>query len=359
MSKKKKLKQIAKENRKRKLTYWEKRNIEKLSALESLTYKNIKRIEKAIDRAIANIEYEIKDLYINYAEKNKMSYAQSLIYLTNNQRKEFQMGLNEYIKKAKDTANHSKYYKDLYSVSTRVRVSRLEALKANIKKEVAKVEEEMLSQEMFTELYTEASQYNQYSLEQFTGVKLIFDKPNKNIIKELMLNPWSGKNYSQKVWGHTDKLKDNIEEVLTRGLIQGKSVPNMVKELHYKIYGNTETKKTVSDVKRLVRTEGAYIIEQATAHMYNELGVEEYEISATLDLKTSEKCRELDMKKFKFKDMTVGVNYPPFHANCRTSTVPVSKFDDIPRQRIAKDKNGKTIYINKMSYEEWKRKYID
>lgn len=358
-NKKRDLLEKAKTNRKRELTYWEKRNIDKISILEAVTDSNIKRIDKAIDRAIANIEYEIKDLYINYAEKNKMSYAQSLIYLTNGQRKEFQMSLNEYIRKAKDTANHSKYYKDLFSISTRVRVSRLEALKANIKKEVAKVEEEMLSQNMYAELYNSSYQYNQYCLEQFTGIKLIFDKPNKNIIKELLIHPWDGKNYSERVWGHTDKLKDNIEEVLTRGLIQGKSVPNMVKELHYKIYGNGETKKTLSDVKRLIRTEGAYIIEQATAHMYNDLGVEEYEISATLDLKTSDKCKELDMKRFKFKDIVVGVNYPPFHAHCRTSTSPVSKWDDIPGRRIAKDKNGKTIYVNKMNYSEWENKYIN
>lgn len=338
-----------------KLSYWEKRKLEKLSILEAISDENIKRIDKAIDKAIANIEYEIKDLYIKYAEDNKLSYAATLKYLRNDERKEFQMGLKEYIDKAIDPEYESKYYKDLYSVSTRVRVKRLEALKANIRKEVAKVESELLSQNVYSDLYKESLQYEQYSLEQFTGMQLNFEKPNPNIIKELLLNPWSGKNYSQKVWGNTDKLIESIEEVLTKGLIQGKSVNAMTKELKHRVYGNGTTKNTEFVVRRLVQTEGAHIIEEATSQMYSDLGVEEYEISATLDLKTSKICQGMDLKRFKLKDKVIGVNYPPFHPFCRTTTIPVSKFDDIPSTRIAKDADGNTITVPKMSYEDWKK----
>ena len=66
-----------------------------------------------------------------------------------------------------------------------------------------------------------------------------------------------------------------------------------------------------SAAKRLVRTETAYIYEQATKDAYEECGVEWYEFLATLDGRTSEICRELDGKHFKVRDAMPGKNYPP------------------------------------------------
>jgi SPP1 gp7 family putative phage head morphogenesis protein len=52
-------------------------------------------------------------------------------------------------------------------------------------------------------------------------------------------------------------------------------------------------------------------------------GVKEYEILAVQDRRTSKVCKEQDGKIYKFNKMEVGVNYPPFHPNCRTTIIPV------------------------------------
>ena len=55
-----------------------------------------------------------------------------------------------------------------------------------------------------------------------------------------------------------------------------------------------------------------------------------------------------------------GVTEPPFHPNCRCTTVPYDEDWDYKGQRIAKDKDGKYYYVPEtMSYEEWKREYVD
>ncbi|MDK3993290.1 minor capsid protein, partial [Staphylococcus pseudintermedius] len=48
----------------------------------------------------------------------------------------------------------------------------------------------------------------------------------------------------------------------------------------------------------------------------------EYEFVAKRDEKTSKICRHYDMKVFKVKDMVPGVNAPPMHPHCRSTTVP-------------------------------------
>ena len=54
-----------------------------------------------------------------------------------------------------------------------------------------------------------------------------------------------------------------------------------------------------------------------------------------------------------------GVTEPPFHPNCRCTTVPYDEDWDYKGQRIAKDKDGKYYYVPEtMSYEEWKREFV-
>ncbi|MDZ5017221.1 phage head morphogenesis protein, partial [Clostridium perfringens] len=86
--------------------------------------------------------------------------------------------------------------------------------------------------------------------------------------------------------------------------------------------------------------------------------IEEYEYSATLDLRTSDICSELDNKPFKVKNAIVGVNYPPMHANCRSTTIPVVRWEGEEKEedvRIYRDPlTGKNRYAKIRDYAEWK-----
>ena len=76
-------------------------------------------------------------------------------------------------------------------------------------------------------------------------------------------------------------------------------------------------------MQRLVRTESNYCTNQAELRGYAAAGIEKYEYSALEDNRTSDICKALDGKVFDIKDAVVGVNYPPMHPFCRSSTVPV------------------------------------
>ena len=110
---------------------------------------------------------------------------------------------------------------------------------------------------------------------------------------------------------------------------------------------------------RLVETETAYIQERAMLDTYDELGLEQYQICAVLDSKTSEICQDLDGKVFDRKDAKPGITMPPFHCHCRSTTVPYIEglLDD--GGRVARDpETGKTVEIPDMTYKEWKEKYV-
>lgn len=107
----------------------------------------------------------------------------------------------------------------------------------------------------------------------------------------------------------------NTRETITQGLIQGQSVARMSKSLA------DAMGKSYHQAETLIRTETNNFHAQADARAYEAAGVEEYEFVATLDSRTSEICASLDGKHFPIKEAKTGVNYPPMHPRCRSTTV--------------------------------------
>ncbi|NLJ95646.1 MAG: minor capsid protein [Clostridiales bacterium] len=139
-------------------------------------------------------------------------------------------------------------------------------------------------------------------------------------------------------------------------LIQGRNPKTLVKEFS-KTFDTKEY-----EAYRLLHTEGSFIMGQGTLAGYQEDGVKKYRILATLDVKTSDKCRGMDGKEFNVEDAVVGVNYWPFHPHCRTTDVPVYEDDDLSEEtRTARDPvTGKTHDVKAdMTYEQWHSKHIE
>ncbi|MBR6400349.1 MAG: minor capsid protein [Firmicutes bacterium] len=119
---------------------------------------------------------------------------------------------------------------------------------------------------------------------------------------------------------------------------------------------------TINRAATLVYTETAHAASMAQKEGFEELGVEEFEIVATLDNVTSEICQEMDGKHLPMSEFKAGVTAPPFHPNCRSVTAPY--FEDSEEifgvtERAARDpETGKTVYVDDMTYPEWKEKFV-
>lgn len=92
---------------------------------------------------------------------------------------------------------------------------------------------------------------------------------------------------------------------------------------------------------------------------YRESGVKKYQVVCAYDNETCEKCGDIDSKVFYVRDSKMGVNCPPFHKACRCTTVPFDDSGGCDSKKVARDKNGKSIYIPcKMSFTEYKKRYL-
>ncbi|MFR1518139.1 MAG: minor capsid protein [Clostridia bacterium] len=114
--------------------------------------------------------------------------------------------------------------------------------------------------------------------------------------------------------------------------------------------------------RRLVRTESCYVANQAEMESYRECEIDKYRFVATLDLRTSEICATLDGKEFPVDKEQLGVNCPPMHPNCRSTTIAVfdKKIMDKMRRRAIDPETGEDVFVPaNMDYAEWKKKFAN
>lgn len=99
-----------------------------------------------------------------------------------------------------------------------------------------------------------------------------------------------------------------------------------------------------------IDTATQHIQQDAKLQTMQESGIERYQIVATLDLRTTQICRDLDHKIYYVGEGIL----PPFHYNCRTTVVPVldDDFSWLSAGRMRASKDG---YVPDISYREWEK----
>lgn len=182
----------------------------------------------------------------------------------------------------------------------------------------------------------------------------------KRVTKEyfdwMAKKPWTsdGKTFSDRIWKDQKTLVDELYKEFTISATRGSNLKEAARRMSRKM--DVSYKKCL----RLLNTEDSFFSNKAVMDAYQNTTAEEYMILATLDRKTCDICGDQDTKHYKIKDAKVGVNMPPFHPNCRCTTVVYFGDDeDMPKERMMRDKDGKSVKTEYMSYDEWKKKYVD
>ena len=311
--------------------YWEKRAREN----ENKVYKKASDLKKELDvhyiQAKREIQKSINDLIARYMFKTDLSYADAMKYLTSKEFKEFRMSLEEYeaeIKRLSEINEElaNKLRIELETLAMKSRITRLDSLKTQIDIELGKKisKDYNIVEKGISEVYRDffKIQTTDFGL---TGVNTVLPKKT---LKMLMQQPWSGANFSERIWGNSEALGKVLKQEIIQSFMQGVSV----KDLSDRIEKRFENDRY--NTERLVRTELNYAFNQTTKLSYEEAEIEEYEFLAEIDSRTSEICKKLNGEKFKVKDARAGVNYPPMHPHCRSTTVAVLDYDNFGKEKI-------------------------
>ena len=337
--------------------YWKERFLKEEQRVYDLSEEEIKKQLLEYDKAIASLNRDIEIWYNRIAKNNDVSLAEAKRLLSAKELKEFRWTVDEYIKYGKENGITKDWSKQLENASARVHIDRLEALKIQTRGQIEKLYNGRESgfKNFLKNVYTDQHQRTAFEFAKETGVGTNFYKINENLVENIIKKPWAldGKNFSDRIWSDKEKLINTLHTEMTQGFIRGDSLEDITKRITVKM------NVSKSNVKRLVRTESAAYRSKAQLKAFQDLEVEKYQVLATLDVRTSDICQDMDGKVFELKDYEIGTTAPPFHVNCRSVTIPY--FDDEEEgERAARDpETGKTVYVSdKMTYKEWKQKFL-
>ncbi|MDB1935264.1 minor capsid protein [Clostridium tertium] len=140
-----------------------------------------------------------------------------------------------------------------------------------------------------------------------------FDKVPKKVMEEMLREPWLGSNFSERLWKNTQVLASNLNELLTNGIIQGKTVTEIAIQL------NNRMNEGFNIAHRLIRTEIIHYLNESAFKGYKDAGCVEVELWAATDERTCKVCSSKHGKKYRIKDRPI----LPLHANCRCTYLPV------------------------------------
>lgn len=335
--------------------YWSGR-MEQLN--ESLLNKSVpfsKAMQKEYRKAQIAIQTDVNNFYQRFADNNGLvSLAEAKKVLRAGELKEFKWSVEEYIQRGKENAIDQRWMKELENASIRVRVTRLESIQLQMRQHVEELAAKRLTgtTELLGGVYKDGYYRSIFELEKGIGIGASFAKIDKRQLEAILSAPWApdGSNFSSRIWADRVRLNGELKNIFTQGLISGKTSKQMIKQLQDRLGVSYRA------AERLILTESAYFAGQSRLAGYKELGVEQYRYTATLDKRTSPTCRDLDGEVFAITDAQPGVNYPPMHVYCRSTTIP--HYDDNIKERAARDDDGKTYKVPEdMNYPEWEKKY--
>ncbi|HIE8462402.1 TPA: minor capsid protein, partial [Clostridioides difficile] len=326
---------------------------------EAQNNKSVKyylELEKQYKLAINSIEKDILAWYNRFAKNEGISLLEAKKLLNTRELEEFKWSVEEYIKYGKENAINQKWMKELENASARVHITRLEALKLQIQQQVEVLYGNELDgiDKLMRDIYTSGYYHTAFNVQQGVNVGWSLMSLDTNRINKIISKPWAidGLNFSERIWGkYRPTLVNELHTKLTQSIIRGENPKNLVNDFAKRF------NVSKSQAKNLIMTESAFFASASRKDCFSDLEVEKYEIIATLDLRTSNICRELDGKIFDMKDYQVGITAPPFHCRCRTTTAPW--FEDEEGYRAARGEDGKTYYVpSSMKYNEWYEKYV-
>lgn len=316
-------------------------------------------IEMQYRQAQKQIESQIAVWYQRFADNNGVTMQEARRLLTNRELEELKWDVSEYIKYGEENAINGAWMRQLENASARYHISRLEALKLQTQQSIEAMFGNQLDGIDLTmrEIYKSGYYRTAFEIQKGVGIGWEFATLDDKTISKVINKPWAvdGKNFSERVWSNRQKLVNELNTELTRNIILGQDPKKAIDAIARKMNAS----KNVTG--RLVMTEETFFSSAAQKDCFNELGVELFEIVATLDSQTSEICQEMDGKIFPLSQWEVGVTAPPFHVWCRTTTVPAfgDEFDHIG-ERAARGEDGKTYYVPAdMTYKDWAKSFVD
>lgn len=338
------------------IKYWEMREARNMYKDMQLAEDCAKELSVIYSKAAIYTAKQIEGIFNRFASKHHLTRDEAINLLSEADSKDFEKLLEAY--KNKTGAQKREALAELEAPAYKNRMKRLDDIDKSINRlinAVASKERDAIDKTM-RKVYESSYHHAVYEAARMSGLDLQTGPIDEGALETILKKKWSGQNYSERVWNNTQKVADALKEELMIGALTGKTEKEMTDSINEQFLSGR------NNARRLVRTESSYIHNEAHFQAYKDYGIEEYRFVATLDLRTSQICRERDGSVYRVNDKKIGVNAPPMHPWCRSTTI--MNLDDETMhnlERFARDPvTGERMKVPAdETYKEWYQRMVE
>lgn len=297
-----------------KLNYWierEKNNLTVELMKDDEVSREIKRI---IENAMETCRKEIESFYTRYANKEGITVAEAKKAVDEFDVLAHQNMAKQYVKN-KDFSDKANERLRLYNVTMRINREELllSALNTHLIAATNDIEHTMndyLEDGAIREFKRQAGILGNISIKQ-------------SDIHAIVNASYYDATWSERLWDNMDDVRKVVDEAVKNTILRGRHPQESVKRLR-ELTGRSEY-----EARRLLISEVSRVQTEAKRLSYEEMDILEYKYLAIIDDRTTQACKSLHGKTFKVSDMKVGVNAPPMHQFCRSTTVPTKRKEEM------------------------------
>ena len=321
--------------------------------------KQADQFDKVYQEAKIYLDKEINKIFDKFQRDYGLSQVDARQVLKNMKDKKDLNELRKVLEARPNDPNIQRLLADLDSPAYSFRMKRLERLSDDLDRMRESIyhSEKTGSDAYYSDLMKDSYYKATFDLQQQTGLAYGFSGLPESEIKHLQSFSWldDGSTYSTKIWKNTGKLTSSIKDELLISLMTGRDIRGTAQAIAERFNVGQ------NDARRLVRTESAFFHNQMELLSYEEADIEKYIFVAVLDKRTSRICQEHDNKVYDRDKAVPGVNCPPMHPWCRSTTVAYDEDADYSKlkRRARNPETGKTELVPAdMTYKEWYSKYV-
>lgn len=321
--------------------------------------KQADQFDKVYQEAKTYLDKEINKIFDKFQRDYGLSQVDARQVLKNMKDKKDLNELRKVLEARPNDPNIQRLLADLDSPAYSFRMKRLERLSDDLDRMRESIyhSEKTDSDAFYSDLMKDSYYKATFDLQQQTGLAYGFSGLPESEIKYLQSFSWvgDGSTYSTNIWKNTGKLTSSIKDELLMSLMTGRSTRETAQAIAERFNVGQ------NDARRLVRTESAFFHNQMELLSYEEADIEKYIFVAVLDKRTSRICQEHDNQVYDRDKAVPGVNCPPMHPWCRSTTVGYDEDADYSKlkRRARNPETGKTELVpSSMSYKEWYSKYV-
>ena len=302
--------------------YWEDRYRAEEKARELADKRVAYQLQGVYQQHANNIQKEIDSFWQRYADKEGITKleakqradsldmvnvgfkAKQLVERANRLRKRGQKVTSKDFTKAENDLMR------LYNL--KMKTSRLEVLQANIKLhqyDLALSEFEIIDKHLVESIRREnifSAGVLNMTLGSFEASKISADS--------IVYANFNNATWSSRVWERQNELRNIVKKGVADTVLRGKGTNVLINNL------KKEFDVSYGYARRLAVTESARVYSEAQKSNYEANDVEEFEVMT--ELKACHICQPFNGKIFKVSELVPALNAPPFHPNCRCTTVP-------------------------------------